>query len=1017
MNWRGETIRNAVSFPSGPAAMGWSRGVPRQAGHCVAQCPGAEWPSHVARLRTVPAAIHLARRQEPTSVSRHTLVKKHSVILPLLVVTAFTTIAAEPRRPVPELPPRIKAPTDQAEFRRFVLDNGLRVLLVSDPKFNKSAASLVVNVGQIDDPRDTEGMAHFLEHMLFLGTEKYPDVSEYSGYIKANGGYNNAYTASDHTNYQFEVRHEALAGALDRFAQFFIAPKFNPEFTGREVNAVHNEAMRHVQNDFRRLIGVSRELYDPESGESKFSTGTKETLAGATPAAVRAFYEKHYTADHMALCIAGKAPLDELEKLARANFTAIPRRDVPAVVREAKFLPRKPALRFAQAEPIKELRQLMLEFVVPGTRPDFASKPDELLTALLTYPGPGGLVEYLKGEGLINTLSGGIWERTGEYGSLQLTADLTPEGQQQHARVLTTIFSYLEHLRASPFPAEFYRERARIAQLKESYEDRGEGTALAIRMANQALFYPLEVAERATDVWGAPDEAAYRRLLNVLEPDNVLVSLMAKGVPTDRRERIYQTPYSYREDTGPAYAALTSPPRVAGFSLPGANQFMPAATPLLAERPQPLIQEPGLTMYFAPDTEFQRPQTALVLRFVPVRTIAGVDAAALLRLYDACLRDALRAAAADASLAGIDFTSEVSLEGVKLNITGFGDSAIRFATHIAGQLRDFTLPEKRFDALKEATLRVLRSYPQTEAYLLARDRRDALAREIHFLPNELTSRTESATLADVQALGKRFFAHGKIEAIVHGHISPDNAIAAVRGIATRLGAKPATADALLRRRHLEISPGQEVVDAGPIAGVNSAFIRDYVLPEDSPALRAAAIVVANFMSEPFYTELRTKQQLGYIVGSAAGASLKHRYFTFVIQSSAYAPDELQRRAEAFIASLPDALAAVTPEQWQTLVAGARSLFEEKPKGIGDKAEIFFGRAFTYDGDWDRQPASLAALGALTKEQAVALLRDALSPEKSRRRTILLSGEKHQPKEAIQPTFAERNAWKIRQRYN
>jgi secreted Zn-dependent insulinase-like peptidase len=64
--------------------------------------------------------------------------------------------------------------------------------------------------------------------MLFLGTEKYPDVTEYAAFIRSNGGYHNAYTSSDHTKYQFEIRHEAFAGALDRFAQFFIAPKFNP---------------------------------------------------------------------------------------------------------------------------------------------------------------------------------------------------------------------------------------------------------------------------------------------------------------------------------------------------------------------------------------------------------------------------------------------------------------------------------------------------------------------------------------------------------------------------------------------------------------------------------------------------------------------------------------------------------------------------------------------------------------------------------------------------------------------
>ena len=519
------------------------------------------------------------------------------LLQPLLAIciaalTAHTTAT-------PALPPRIPAPTDSAVFRRFTLDNGLKVLLVSDPKFNKSGAALAVQTGQIDDPADREGLAHFLEHMLFLGTEKYPEVADYGNFIRANGGYNNAYTTSDHTNYQFEIRHEALAGALDRFAPFFIAPRFNPEYTGREINAVHNEAMRHVQNDQRRLIGVSRELYTPGSGESKFSTGTKDTLAGATPAAVRAFYETHYTADRMALVIAGKAPLDELEKHARTLFAAIPRRDVATVVREPVFLPRKAALRLALAEPIKELRQLNLEFVIPATRPDFASKPDELLTQLISYPGPGGLVELLKREGLVNSLGAFIWARTNEYGSLMINADLTPAGQEQQARVLQLIFSYLGHLRAAAFPADFYRDRARIAALNETFRDRGEGAELVTRLASQVLNFPLEVAERAPDVWGEPDEAAYRRLLGALTPDNMLASLMATGVPTEKRERIYQTAYSYREDSGAAYAALVNPPKT-GFTLPCTNPFMPGTTDLLAERPLPLITEPGVQLYYAP---------------------------------------------------------------------------------------------------------------------------------------------------------------------------------------------------------------------------------------------------------------------------------------------------------------------------------------------------------------------------------------------------------------------------------
>ena len=176
-------------------------------------------------------------------------------------------------QPVPDLPPRVVAPTDQAQFRRLVLDNGLRVMLVSDPRFNKSAASMLAGVGQIDDPRETPGMAHFLEHVLSRGNAKYPGENEFLQYIDRNGGRRNAFTGSDYTGYHFEVRHDALDGALDRLAHCFISPALLPDMLAREVSAVHNESMRNIQADGWRITGVMREVYDPASGESKFSTG------------------------------------------------------------------------------------------------------------------------------------------------------------------------------------------------------------------------------------------------------------------------------------------------------------------------------------------------------------------------------------------------------------------------------------------------------------------------------------------------------------------------------------------------------------------------------------------------------------------------------------------------------------------------------------------------------------------------------------------------------------------------
>ncbi|MCW8884294.1 MAG: insulinase family protein, partial [Motiliproteus sp.] len=99
----------------------------------------------------------------------------------------------------------IKSPNDPRDYQAFQLENGLKVLLISDPKTDKAAVSLDVGVGSGDDPEQRQGLAHFLEHMLFLGTGKYPKAGEYQAYISAHGGSHNAFTAYDRTNYFFDI--------------------------------------------------------------------------------------------------------------------------------------------------------------------------------------------------------------------------------------------------------------------------------------------------------------------------------------------------------------------------------------------------------------------------------------------------------------------------------------------------------------------------------------------------------------------------------------------------------------------------------------------------------------------------------------------------------------------------------------------------------------------------------------------------------------------------------------------
>ena len=118
---------------------------------------------------------------------------------------------------------------DAKAYRVLELPNGLRALLVSDPASEMAGCSMNIHAGSFQDPPEFAGLAHFHEHMVFLGTDKYPGEDEYEQFLSTHGGFSNAYTADEDTNFYFEVTAPHLSGAMDRFAQFFLCPTFAKE--------------------------------------------------------------------------------------------------------------------------------------------------------------------------------------------------------------------------------------------------------------------------------------------------------------------------------------------------------------------------------------------------------------------------------------------------------------------------------------------------------------------------------------------------------------------------------------------------------------------------------------------------------------------------------------------------------------------------------------------------------------------------------------------------------------------
>ncbi|CAG8781896.1 11752_t:CDS:2, partial [Racocetra persica] len=206
-----------------------------------------------------------------------------------------------------------KSNNDDRDYRLIRLSNELEALLVHDPTTDKSSASMDVYVGNLSDPDDLQGLAHFCEHLLFMGTKKYPKENEYNSFLSKHSGHSNAYTGLDNTNYYFEVGYEFLEGALDRFSQFFISPIFDPSCTDREILAVDSEHKKNRQSDAWRLFQLERSLSDLKHPYSRFGSGNLFSLRDIPRQKgldirneLLKFHERYYSANLMKLVVLGR---------------------------------------------------------------------------------------------------------------------------------------------------------------------------------------------------------------------------------------------------------------------------------------------------------------------------------------------------------------------------------------------------------------------------------------------------------------------------------------------------------------------------------------------------------------------------------------------------------------------------------------------------------------------------------------------------------------------------------------
>ena len=219
-------------------------------------------------------------------------------------------------------------PTVHVKFREFRLENGLCVILRVDRSVPVVAVDVCYHVGSKNEKKGKTGFAHLFEHLMFEGSE-HVLKGEFDHYISLAGGYNNAYTTEDVTNYYEVLPSSQLALALwlesDRMLKFTVTEEALT--TQREV--VKEEKRWRIDNrPYGDASEKLQELIFPIGQYHWPVIGSMDDLNAAGMDDVRHFYETYYTPDNAVLVVSGDIDEAEAEKLVRKYFTDIPRAKV-----------------------------------------------------------------------------------------------------------------------------------------------------------------------------------------------------------------------------------------------------------------------------------------------------------------------------------------------------------------------------------------------------------------------------------------------------------------------------------------------------------------------------------------------------------------------------------------------------------------------------------------------------------------------------------------------------------------
>ncbi len=828
-----------------------------------------------------------------------------------------------------------------------------------------------------------------------------------------------------------------LYGALDRFAQFFVKPLFLENTLDRELRAVDSENKKNLQSDGWRLSQLAKSLSNPRHPYHHFSTGNLQTLRDEPEkrgVKIRdefiRFYERNYSANRMKLVVLGRESLDELESWVSELFSEVKNQDLSQNRWDGvETLTKDQLSTEIYAKPVMESRSLEISFPWQDEEDMFESQPARYVSHLIGHEGPGSVLAYLKERGLASTLSAGYHPVCPGSAFFEIEVGLTPEGLKNYHEVVKIVFKYIGMMKANPPVEWMHQEMKNMAEVDFKFRQKSPASRFtsATSSVMQKNGLPRNWLLSSTSKFRKFDAKAIVQAMQYLREDNFRLMLVAQDYPGDwdQKERWYGTEYKVEKvptdvlsDVREALSNQESG-RITDLYLPHKNEFIP--TNLDVEKnevkepskaPKLLRNDDKLRLWWKKDDTFWVPKANLNIRVRNAVTYANAANYVKSNLFVSLVKDALSSYSYDAEISGLSYAIFANMLGIDISVHGYNDKMAVLLEKILTTVRSLEIREDRFDIIKERTARKYKNWAYQQPYYQIGDYSRWLLSERSWMNDSYAKELPHITVEDIRAFASELLQQAHIEVLAHGNVYKEDVKKIGNLIESTLKPRALPPSDWLLRRNVIVPEGSNFIykqKLGDPANVNHAI--EYYLDVGHVMdikLRARLQLVGQMTDEPSFDQLRTKEQLGYVVWSGVRPAAVTMGYRVLIQSERD-PDYLESRIDAFLLKFKTDLESMTDEDFEGHKRSLVSKRLEKLKNLDFETNRLWAYLSGEYYNFYQVDRDVAAIRELSKEDVKQFYAHYIDPESSRRRKVSVHLEAQASSEVPEVSAGEQKA--------